>query len=551
MRISPVMKAYFAVLAAVFVAVAFLAFRIGGGTPLFDETAEAFNHGWSYVDMQGREQTLTLPTNLDWPAGQALTLTHRIPDDCAEGDTICLRSSQQSIRVLVDGTEVYRYGDEEDLAGGKSPGSAYHLIRLSEKDRGKLLTVVLLSPYARFAGIVNQALIGSKTACIHSIIRWGLPNLILCAAIGLTGLIITGIYLAASFGGRRYPVLLYLGIFAMVISIWSACETRMLQLLGVSPALERHLTFLALMLCPIPMLQFVREAYRPRFVFGYQALIWMCLGVACLCMVLQLTGAADYIQTLPLVHAAILICIVFVTVSAFLEMVRFKNPHGAFYACSILVFAAFSMMDLFRFYRGAPADSSFFFRIGLALYVLILGVYSIRSILQAMELGQRSRELTQLAYTDGLTQVLNRTAFEEALLGTRTGEEAMVIFDINSFKQVNDRYGHQAGDELLCQAARCIQRAFGPYGSCYRIGGDEFAVLLPRCNAAVLAGYLEGLRELERRYNAGRPEGLQLDMAYGSAHASDTPQQPLRELYAQADAAMYRNKMLAKRTYEA
>ncbi len=168
-----------------------------------------------------------------------------------------------------------------------------------------------------------------------------------------------------------------------------------------------------------------------------------------------------------------------------------------------------------------------------------------------MELGQRSRELTQLAYTDGLTQVLNRTAFEEALLGTRTGEEAMVIFDINSFKQVNDRHGHQAGDELLCQAARCIQRAFGPYGSCYRIGGDEFAVLLPRCNAAVLAGYLEGLRELERRYNAGRPEGLQLDMAYGSAHASDTPQQPLRELYAQADAAMYRNKMLAKRTYEA
>ena len=47
MRISPVMKAYFAVLAAVFVAVAFLAIRIGGGTPHFDQTAEAFNHGWS------------------------------------------------------------------------------------------------------------------------------------------------------------------------------------------------------------------------------------------------------------------------------------------------------------------------------------------------------------------------------------------------------------------------------------------------------------------------------------------------------------------------
>lgn len=547
MRISPVMRVYFLVLAAVIAMVVFLALSIGGSTvPLFDESVSDYNQGWRYADERGQQQPLTLPASISWPAGTELVLTHTVPEDVVEGTTLCLRSSQQSLRVMVDGVEVYRYGLDGGAIHGQSPGSAYHLVPLSPENRGKTLTVVLRSAYGRFAGVVNTALIGSKTACIHAIIRWGLPNLMLCAGICLMGLIMMGIYLAASFGGKRYPALLYLGVFAVVISLWSACETRMLQLFAVPPALERHLAFLALMLCPIPMLQFVREVYRPRFIPVYHGLSWLCLATACLCMALQLTGTADYIQTLPLVHGVIFLCVVFVTVSAFLEMARFKNPHGVFYASSISLLAVFSLMDLFRFYRGTLADSAFFFRIGLALYVLILGGYSIRSILRAMELGQRSRELTRLAYTDGLTQVMNRTAFEEALMGARTGEEAMAIFDINCFKQVNDRYGHQAGDELLCQAAHCIQRAFGPYGSCYRIGGDEFAVLLPRCTAAAMEEYLESLRELERRYNAGRPEGPVLDMACGGAYAAGDMQHTLRELYARADAAMYLDKKQAK-----
>ncbi len=547
MRISPVMKAYLIVLAAVVWAIGVLAFLIGENrVPIFPGGAAAYNQGWRYVDEDGQSQALNLPASLNWASDTELVLCNTLPDDDTLGSTICLRSSQQSVRVLVDGVEIYHYGDIGGSIHGKTPASAYHLIQLPEDAQGKTLTLILRSSYERFAGMVNTVLLGSRSACILSIIQWGFPNLILCAGTCLTGLIMLGIYLAAAAGKRRYPALLYLGIFAVVIAVWSACETRMLQLFDVPPELVRHITFLMLMLCPIPMLQFVREAYHPRLVRVYQGLSWLCLAVACICMALQLTGTADYIETLPLVHGVIIICIAFVIVSALLETIRYKNPHGAFFACSISLLAAFSLLDLLRFYQGSFEDSAFFFRIGLAIYVLILGGYSIRNILGTLELGQRSRELTRLAYTDALTQVLNRTAFEEALMGPRTGKEAMMIFDINDFKQVNDRHGHRAGDDLLREAARCIQRAFGPYGSCYRIGGDEFAVILPRCMAQEMQGYLENLRQLEQRYNEEAPEGMELDMAWGSACASSDPEQGLQELYARADEAMYRNKKKAK-----
>lgn len=111
MRISPVMRVYFLVLAAVIAMVVFLALSIGGSTvPLFDESVSDYNQGWRYADEQGQQQPLTLPASISWPAGTELVLTHTVPEDVVEGTTLCLRSSQQSLRVMVDGVEVYRYG---------------------------------------------------------------------------------------------------------------------------------------------------------------------------------------------------------------------------------------------------------------------------------------------------------------------------------------------------------------------------------------------------------------------------------------------------------
>ena len=79
---------------------------------------------------------------------------------------------------------------------------------------------------------------------------------------------------------------------------------------------------------------------------------------------------------------------------------------------------------------------------------------------------------------DALTGLLNQNSYLR-----KTGEmgckaSVLVVFDVDDFKQINDSYGHVQGDLCLAEVAECIKKAYANFGYCYRIGGDEFCVLL-------------------------------------------------------------------------
>ena len=82
--------------------------------------------------------------------------------------------------------------------------------------------------------------------------------------------------------------------------------------------------------------------------------------------------------------------------------------------------------------------------------------------------------------TDALTGLLSRHAYSAALDEYKDNmPQDFIAFsiDVNGLKKVNDTWGHEAGDELICAAARLIERVYGKYGECFRTGGDEFIVL--------------------------------------------------------------------------
>lgn len=79
---------------------------------------------------------------------------------------------------------------------------------------------------------------------------------------------------------------------------------------------------------------------------------------------------------------------------------------------------------------------------------------------------------------DGLTGLLSQDSYLNSTSEIYKGEGVLIVFDVDSFKLVNDKYGHLNGDTCLFEIADCIKRAYSSYGYCYRIGGDEFCVLL-------------------------------------------------------------------------
>src|SRR5438093_5039911 len=124
--------------------------------------------------------------------------------------------------------------------------------------------------------------------------------------------------------------------------------------------------------------------------------------------------------------------------------------------------------------------------------------------------------LTRQAQTDGLTNLANRRALDERLddevdharrLGTNV---AFVIADIDNFKSINDRYGHQTGDEVLRIVARVFAETVRELDLPGRFGGEEIALVLPGTNLNGARGTAERIRKLIEELRLKTPEGKPL-----------------------------------------
>src|SRR5437763_12304808 len=165
------------------------------------------------------------------------------------------------------------------------------------------------------------------------------------------------------------------------------------------------------------------------------------------------------------------------------------------------------------------------------------------------ELRVQERELRQQALHDPLTGLANRALFGERVREAMQRQHtptAVVFIDLDDFKNVNDTFGHQAGDEVLRATAERIRDCLRPSDTAARLGGDEFAVLLPDVpDAAGATAVAQRIREaVEAPVHAGDRAVMvtaSLGVSLGTAEANR-----IDELLERADAAMYRVKAAGK-----
>jgi len=169
------------------------------------------------------------------------------------------------------------------------------------------------------------------------------------------------------------------------------------------------------------------------------------------------------------------------------------------------------------------------------------------------QLKRAQRQLEQVARTDGLTGVLNRRALDEVLaLEIARAERqpqvlTIVMCDIDHFKRLNDRYGHQTGDQLLALMGGLCGEVLRPYDAVGRYGGDEFVVVLPGSDCADGISIAERLRsgfESAPLGSAAEPHTLSLGVA--SWTSGERPE----NFVARADQALYCAKLAGRNRVE-
>lgn len=164
----------------------------------------------------------------------------------------------------------------------------------------------------------------------------------------------------------------------------------------------------------------------------------------------------------------------------------------------------------------------------------------------------KEEEMRILAVTDSLTGLLNRRGFvTHALQAMKVSHREQTAFrllmmDIDGLKQINDRYGHDAGDAVLKRTAAVLRNTFRECDILARLGGDEFAAILLKTGAADLMTLKERLNKNIDEDNARHKQPYSLGLSFGTA-AFD-PQQPvfLDQLMHAADHQLYRVKLAKK-----
>jgi diguanylate cyclase (GGDEF)-like protein len=162
---------------------------------------------------------------------------------------------------------------------------------------------------------------------------------------------------------------------------------------------------------------------------------------------------------------------------------------------SVLIVSAASIAGYLGVAIHAGSSADF-----VLMFAAVLGSTALMGAWQARNHDRVRAELARMSRTDPLTGCLNRRGFEERardaveLATAHGGSLAVVLVDLDGFKQVNDTRGHAAGDAVLCETAKRLTAAARPGDLIGRLGGDEFAVLLhrvARADAASAADRIE------------------------------------------------------------
>ncbi|MBN8815540.1 MAG: diguanylate cyclase [Sphingomonas sp.] len=222
-----------------------------------------------------------------------------------------------------------------------------------------------------------------------------------------------------------------------------------------------------------------------------------------------------------------------------------RSPHLWLFAiawAAPIVFAALRLLANLTLVRWSFwLDNSTILAMAFEAIVSTLAIaYRIRLLsIERDEAIEREIIAARLADTDPLTGLLNRRAFMRKAIG-RSGEQSMILTDLDHFKRVNETLGHDGGDEVLRRFARVLRQAAPTGALITRMGGEEFAILSPAERAVAPDTILERLRA------ARMPFDVQVTASIGACTGPLATEADWKEMYRRADRALFEAKQAGR-----
>lgn len=463
--------------------------------------------------------------------------------DLKEGEN-CLffQTVHMTVAVYADeiseDTLIYEFSSNPSMFG-KTSGAQYHFVDFPTASQKLIVRIDTL--YKQFYKEQTLFYLTNGIWAFKDTIRRSLVEAFISCSFVILGMLLIGYWLVM---GRKTDIqkkALYFGCFATFLGMWTLNETTLATLMHPNRVAASLTGFILLFLLLQPMVLFI-QAYlqQEQKWIGYACCVIITLSMF-ICLGLHLTGVVEMRETAIVVHVLIGMVLLYMFCSFVVYSIKYGvDRKVTVNIVGVVILSLSAILDLGSFYADNMVNDMLG-RFGMLTYIVILAVEVMTEFLKQMEENRKYTYYKELAVTDMLTGVRNRNAYERWEKEENDWRNmAIFTFDLNNLKKCNDTKGHLAGDKYIVEASDIIRSVFGKVGVCYRIGGDEFVVVIHKALRLNPDKYIRQLRKREQEYNRQDKE-IQMQIACGYATCK-SEEDTIERIRRRADSAMYKNK---------
>lgn len=484
-----------------------------------------------------------------------LTICYTLPK-LSEDVTLFYRSKDVSTKVFMEGEQIYETKVDESPFYNRSPGNLWNMVRLSKEYGGKMVELEITMVYDTSAVTVDHVYLGDKGDIMHSIIESKVGALLISIIVILLGIVLIFMDIMPFY--RRHiknHAASYLGLYATMIGFWSLLETNVPQFFVEDMRSIQLIDNIVMITANLPLLLYLNCYYRWFQNLAMRIFCYLQVFYILLCLSMQFSGRMDLHDLLKgswvfsYSNDVIMVGLV-IWMGCSLFKKRTMELRMGIQMLGILMLIVSAFISALQYTNMDTMDRAQYLRTGMLCFIVCLAVSSQINTYRLMEQGMKYTIVKELAYMDGLTGLGNRTAYLEKLEELEqkeNGSLGIVFLDINNLKQVNDHIGHEAGDQLICLVAELVDATFGKEGHAYRIGGDEFCVLIE--GETLYSRYKERLDEFEGHIvvqNEKKDVPFRVQVAQGFSICNQLTTVKIDQAIAEADGRMYCDKARQK-----
>ena len=405
---------------------------------------ETMNDAWIVESSADYDTATDLPCHLEFQKGEAVSLSHYLPEQLGNDYAIAFRSVYNEVQIKIGEKVIYQYGVDEKRPFVHAAVPKWNLIPIDAEYAGQLLTITQVSDYARYSGVFDQVYAGSRDALRYLQWRENGWGVILSAVLILLCLGLSIVVISMRRQLKDHPQLLYYEIFAVTITLWNLSGNPLLASYMGMNYMFWLVHMLMRMLLPVVWLLLLRTYMQTRRLLQLVDLGILAAGIGYVILtVLQVLGLLEFAVTYEAVNAVCGIGFVLYTVCLILGWLKYRKAELRGLAVSNLVLCIAGLIQLFVRPNHLYQIEGTFWQISVMVYcyLLLAAVIEtyIRSVKQKVdqiegEYQSQRAEAVAMMNPNFLFATLNLIL---TLVKKGSGQTAKLIFAFSEYLRYN------------------------------------------------------------------------------------------------------------------